>query len=83
VPWRFFVWIELHAADPFVSAGSLPHPHVLDGQSERLFWLLRRRPAFMLVIWLQGIWLPLHGYSFARDTLWAGIYMTPLMFGFI
>jgi MFS family permease len=36
----------------------------------------------MLVIWLQGIWLPQHGYSFARTPLWAGIYMIPLTLGF-
>ena len=38
---------------------------------------------FMLVIWLQGIWLPLHGYDFARTPLWAGIYLLPLTFGFL
>jgi MFS family permease len=38
---------------------------------------------FMLIIWLQGIWLPLHGYSFSRTPLWAGIYMIPLTVGFI
>jgi MFS family permease len=38
---------------------------------------------FMIVIWLQGIWLPLHGYSFARTPLWAGIYMLPLTVGFL
>jgi MFS family permease len=38
---------------------------------------------FMLIIWLQGIWLPLHGYSFARTPLWAGIYMLPLTAGFL
>jgi EmrB/QacA subfamily drug resistance transporter len=38
---------------------------------------------FMLIIWLQGIWLPLHGYSFESTPLWAGIYMLPLTFGFI
>jgi MFS family permease len=32
---------------------------------------------FMLIIWLQGIWLPLHGYSFTETPLWAGIYMLP------
>ena len=32
---------------------------------------------FMLIIWLQGIWLPLHGYSFESTPLWAGIYMMP------
>jgi EmrB/QacA subfamily drug resistance transporter len=38
---------------------------------------------FMLILWLQGIWLPLHGYSFARTPLWAGIYMVPLTLGFL
>ncbi len=38
---------------------------------------------FMMVIWLQGIWLPLHGYSFATTPLWAGIYMMPLTAGFL
>ncbi len=38
---------------------------------------------FMLIIWLQGIWLPIHGYSFAQTPLWAGIYMVPLTIGFI
>jgi MFS family permease len=38
---------------------------------------------FMMIIWLQGIWLPLHGYSFARTPLWAGIYLLPLTFGFL
>ena len=37
---------------------------------------------FMLIIWLQGIWLPLHGYSFESTPLWAGIYMIPLTAGF-
>jgi len=38
---------------------------------------------FMLIIWLQGIWLPLHGYDFADTPLWAGIYLAPLAFGFL
>jgi MFS family permease len=38
---------------------------------------------FMLIIWLQGIWLPLHGYDFERTPLWAGIYMIPLTVGFL
>ena len=38
---------------------------------------------FMLIIWLQGIWLPLHGYTFADTPLWAGIYMLPLTLGFL
>ncbi len=38
---------------------------------------------FMLIIWLQGIWLPLHGYNFVDTPLWAGIYMLPLTVGFL
>jgi MFS family permease len=38
---------------------------------------------FMLIIWLQGIWLPLHGYSYESTPLWAGIYMLPLTVGFL
>jgi MFS family permease len=38
---------------------------------------------FMLVIWLAGIWLPLHGYDFTVTPLWAGIYMLPLTGGFL
>ena len=38
---------------------------------------------FMLIIWLQGIWLPLHGYSFTRTPLWAGIFLLPLTAGFL
>ena len=38
---------------------------------------------FMLIIWLQGIWLPLHGFDFARTPLYAGIYMLPLTIGML
>jgi MFS family permease len=38
---------------------------------------------FMLIIWLQGIWLPLHGYDFTRTPLWAGIALLPLTAGFL
>jgi MFS family permease len=38
---------------------------------------------FILIIWLQGIWLPRHGYDFTQTPLWAGIYMLPLIAGFL
>ncbi|GLX97985.1 MFS transporter [Herbidospora sp. NBRC 101105] len=38
---------------------------------------------FMLIIWLQGIWLPLHGYPFEDTPLWAGVYLLPLTAGFL
>jgi MFS family permease len=38
---------------------------------------------FMLIIWLQGIWLPLHGYDFEDTPLWAGIFLLPMTAGFL
>src|SRR5690242_17572843 len=38
---------------------------------------------FILIIWLQGIWLPEHGYAFSQTPFWAGIYMLPLIAGFL
>ncbi len=38
---------------------------------------------FVLIIWLQGIWLPEHSYNFSQTPLWAGIYMVPLIAGFL
>ncbi len=38
---------------------------------------------FILIIWLQGVWLPEHGYNYANTPLWAGIYLIPLTIGFL
>ncbi|HEY2312568.1 MAG TPA: MFS transporter, partial [Streptosporangiaceae bacterium] len=38
---------------------------------------------FMLIIWLQGIWLPLHGYDYSQTPLWAGIFLLPLTAGLL
>ncbi|MGI3782493.1 MAG: MFS transporter [Janthinobacterium lividum] len=38
---------------------------------------------FMLIIWLQGVWLPQHGFSYEQTPLWAGIYLLPLSIGFL
>jgi MFS family permease len=51
--------------------------------SSLLISVARGGMMFMLIIWLQGIWLPQHGYDFARTPLWAGIYMLPLSAGFL
>jgi MFS family permease len=79
-----FAVIEVRVPDPMFrlqlfrirafTAGSL---------STLLSGISRGGLMFMLIIWLQGIWLPLHGYSFARTPLWAGIYMLPLTAGFL
>jgi MFS family permease len=38
---------------------------------------------FMLILWLQGIWLPLHGYAYKDTPLWSGIYLLALTCGFV
>jgi MFS family permease len=37
----------------------------------------------VLIIWLQGIWLPLHGYDYIDTPLWAGIYLLPMTASFL
>jgi MFS family permease len=79
-----FLLVERHSSDPLFhldlfwirafSAGNL---------AGLLASVSRGGLQFMLIIWLQGIWLPLHGYSFASTPLWAGIYMVPLTLGFL
>jgi len=48
-----------------------------------LFSLARGGLQFMFVIWLQGIWLPLHGVAYVDTPLLAGVYTMPLMLGFV
>jgi EmrB/QacA subfamily drug resistance transporter len=38
---------------------------------------------FLLIMLLQGIWLPLHGYSYESTPFWAGVFMLPLTAGFV
>jgi EmrB/QacA subfamily drug resistance transporter len=79
-----FTVIELHAADPMFRLDLFKiRMFALGNLSGFLSALARGGLQFMLIIWLQGIWLPLHGYSFEETPLWAGIYMTPLLIGFI
>ncbi|HEX4715628.1 MAG TPA: MFS transporter [Ktedonobacteraceae bacterium] len=79
-----FVWIEMHVSDPMFHLGLFKIRSFAAGNIANLCGgLARGGLQFMLIIWLQGVWLPLHGYSFADTPLWAGIYMLPLMIGFI
>ncbi len=57
-------------------------PFLMGNASLFLSSVARGGLQFMLIIWLQGIWLPLHGYSFESTPLWAGIYMMPMILGF-
>ncbi len=78
-----FVWIELHVAEPMFQLHLFQSKSFAMGNVAALLLALARGGLqFMLIIWLQGIWLPEHGYSFSRTPLWAGIYMVPLTIGF-
>src|SRR5258708_7086274 len=79
-----FVWIELHVDDPMFRLDLFKIRMFAAGNTAGFLSALGRGGLqFMLIIWLQGIWLPLHGYSFEETPLWAGIFMTPLLLGFI
>jgi EmrB/QacA subfamily drug resistance transporter len=79
-----FVWIELHTTDPMFHLDLFKIRMFTAGNvAGFLSALARGGLQFMLIIWLQGIWLPLHGYSFEETPLWAGIYMVPLLLGFV
>ena len=79
-----FVWIELHVADPMFRLQLFKIRAFAAGNaSSFLASIARGGLQFMLIIWLQGIWLPLHGYDYAVAPLWAGIYLLPLLAGFV
>ena len=79
-----FIWIELHVSDPMFRLDLFKIRMFAAGNTAAFLSALGRGGLqFMLIIWLQGIWLPLHGYSFEETPLWAGIFMTPLLVGFI
>ena len=79
-----FIWIELHVQDPMFELRLFRIRMFAAGNiSSFLASIARGGLQFMLVIWLQGIWLPLHGYNYDVAPLWAGIYMIPLMVGFL
>jgi MFS family permease len=76
--------IETKIAEPMFRMGLFKIRAFAAGNAASLLGSIARGGLqFMLVIWLAGIWLPLHGYSFAVTPLWAGIYMLPLTTGFL
>lgn len=79
-----FIWIELHVEDPMFRLELFKIRMFAAGNaSSFLASIARGGLQFMLVIWLQGIWLPLHGFDYAVTPLWAGICMLPLLVGFV
>jgi MFS family permease len=79
-----FCVIETRTADPmFRLALFRIRPFTAGNMASLLAGLGRGGLMFTLIIWLQGIYLPIHGYSFTSTPLWAGIAMLPLTIGFL
>src|SRR5205085_2910177 len=79
-----FVIVESRVAEPMFQLGLFRVPAFAAGNVATLLAATGRGGLmFMLIIWLQGIWLPLHGYSYESTPLWAGIYLLPLTIGFL
>ncbi|WP_327064785.1 MFS transporter [Kitasatospora sp. NBC_01302] len=79
-----FCLVESRVAEPMFPLRLFRDPVFAGGNAATLLGSIARGGLqFMLIIWLQGIWLPLHGYDYADTPLWAGIYLTPLTFGFL
>jgi MFS family permease len=79
-----FIVIENRIAEPMFRMSLFKIRAFAAGNAASLMGSIARGGLqFMLIFWLQGVWLPLHGYSFANTPLWAGIYMLPLTAGFL
>ena len=79
-----FVFIERHVAEPMFNLALFRIRAFAAGNlAVVLSSVASAGMQFMLIMWLQGIWLPLHGYSFEKTPLWAGIYLLPLTLGFL
>ncbi len=79
-----FFWVETRVPQPLMDLRLFRIRAFTGGNiAGFLASLSRGGLQFMLIIWLQGIWLPLHGYDFERTPLWAGIYMLPLTAGIL
>ncbi|MGH8988273.1 MAG: MFS transporter [Acidimicrobiales bacterium] len=79
-----FVWIERRVANPMFNLSLFRIRAFAYGNLATLLAAIGRGGLmFILIIWLQGVWLPQHGFSFADTPLWAGIYMLPLTAGFL
>jgi EmrB/QacA subfamily drug resistance transporter len=79
-----FVFVEMKVDEPLFRMSLFKIRAFAAGNVASLMLALGRGGMqFMLIIWLQGIWLPLHGYSYSQTPLWAGIYLLPLTLGFL
>lgn len=79
-----FCFVELRVAQPMVDVRLFKSAAFGMGNLAGLMSSVGRGGLqFMLIVWLQGIWLPLHGYTFESTPLWAAVYMLPITVGFL
>ncbi len=79
-----FCVVETKVAEPMFQMGLFKIRAFAAGNAAALLAAIARGGMqFMFIIWLQGIWLPLHGYAYEQAPLWAGIYLLPLTTGFL
>ena len=79
-----FVFIELRTAEPMFNLRLLRIRAFAAGNLAVLLSAIANGGLqFMLIMWLQGIWLPLRGYHYENTPLWAGIFMLPATVGFL
>lgn len=79
-----FAWVETRVEHPMFHIDLFRIRAFAAGNiASLLSGLGRGGLMFVLIIWLQGIWLPEHGYSFESTPLWAGIFMLPMTLGFL
>jgi len=79
-----FVVIELRIPEPMFQLGLFRIREFAAGNAAGLAVSVARGGLqFVLIIWLQGIWLPVHGYDFSDTPLWAGIFLLPMTVGML
>lgn len=79
-----FAWVETRVAQPMFDEKLFSIRAFTFGNVAGLLAAMARGGLqFMLIIWLQGIWLPLHGYNYEDTPFWGGIYLLPLSAGFL
>ena len=79
-----FVWVESKVKEPLFNMHLFQIRSFATGcAAQFLSALAYGGLQFMLIIWLQGVWLPLHGYQYEDTPLWSAIYLIPLLVGFM
>jgi len=79
-----FIFVELHVSSPMFNLALFKiRAFALGNLSALASAIARGGVMFMLIIFLQGIWLPIHGYSYSSVPFWAGVYMIPMTAGFL